>query len=150
MPVKIVDEIIVSVDKIEALREDVTEFRQDIRELNQAVQQLLISQHENRFTKEHVERVELAVTTGIKEIRGILDSQQNQINEINRTVFLHSKIWTGIMIAVGLLMAPSLGLLGWNYSQMEALKDRQVSQNTRLQLIEQKLELDPRDRPSHK
>lgn len=135
-----------SVDKIEALREDVTEFRQDMRQLSQAVQQLLVSQNENKFTKEHVERVEHAVTGGIKELNSILSGQQTQINEINKTVFLHSKIWTGIMIAVSLSLPTILGLLGWNYSQMEGLKDRQVQQNVRLTLIEQKLELDPRDR----
>ena len=143
-------EIIVSVDKIEALREDVTEFRQDVKELRVAVNALVVNQSENKFLKEHIERVELLLGSGFDKLNQTLTSQQTQINEINRTVFLHSKIWTGIMIAVGLLMAPSLGLLGWNYSQMEALKDRQVSQNTRLQLIEQKLDLDPRDRPVHK
>lgn len=135
-----------SADKIEALREDVNEFRQDMRAMSQAVQQLLISQNENRFTKEHVERVEVAVTTGIEKITQTIAMQQTQLNEINRTVFLHSKIWTGITIALGLLFAPTLGLLGWNNSQMEALKERQVSQNVRLTLIEQKLELDPRER----
>jgi predicted phage tail protein len=141
-----VDNITVSADKIEALREDVNEFRQDMRAMSQAVQQLLISQNENRFTKEHVERVEVAVTTGIEKITQTIAMQQTQLNEINRTVFLHSKIWTGITIALGLLFAPTLGLLGWNNSQMEALKERQVSQNVRLTLIEQKLELDPRER----
>lgn len=144
--VKIVGEIIVSTDKIEALREDVSEFRQDMRQLSQAVQQLLVAQNDNKFTKEHVERVELAVTTGIKELNVLLTSHQNQINEINKTVFLHSKIWTGIMIAVTLFLPTTLGLLGWNYSQMEGIKLRQDSQNVRLTLIEQKLELDPRDR----
>lgn len=139
-----------SVDKIEALREDVTEFRQDVKELRVAVNALVVNQSENKFLKEHIERVEVLLGNGFDKLSQTLNTQQTQINEINRTVFLHSKIWTGIMIAVGLLMAPSLGLLGWNYSQMEALKDRQVSQNTRLQLIEQKLELDPRDRPVHK
>jgi len=145
-----VSEITVSVDKIEALREDVTEFRQDVKELRVAVNALVVNQSENKFLKEHIERVEVLLGNGFDKLSQTLNTQQTQINEINRTVFLHSKIWTGIMIAVGLLMAPSLGLLGWNYSQMEALKDRQVSQNTRLQLIEQKLELDPRDRPAHK
>lgn len=135
-----------SADKIEALREDVNEFRQDMRAMSQAVQQLLVSQSENRFTKEHVERVEIAVTTGIEKLTQTISLQQTQLNEINRTVFLHSKIWTGITIALGLLFAPTLGLLGWNNSQMEALKERQVSQNVRLTLIEQKMELDPRDR----
>ena len=135
-----------SADKIEALREDVNEFRQDMRAMSQAVQQLLVSQSENRFTKEHVERVETAVTTGIEKLMQTISLQQTQLNEINRTVFLHSKIWTGITIALGLLFAPTLGLLGWNNSQMEALKERQVSQNVRLTLIEQKMELDPRDR----
>jgi len=141
-----VDNITVSADKIEALREDVNEFRQDMRAMSQAVQQLLVSQSENRFTKEHVERVETAVTTGIEKLTQTISLQQTQLNEINRTVFLHSKIWTGITIALGLLFAPTLGLLGWNNSQMEALKERQVSQNVRLTLIEQKMELDPRDR----
>jgi hypothetical protein len=145
-----VSEITVSVDKIEALREDVTEFRQDVKELRHAVNALVVNQSENKFLKEHIERVELLLTGGFDKLNQTLSSQQTQINEINRTVFLHSKIWMGIVIAVGMLMAPSLGLLGWNYSQMEALKDRQVLQNTRLQLIEQKLELDPRDRPVHK
>ena len=140
------DNITVSADKIEALREDVNEFRQDMRAMSQAVQQLLVSQSENRFTKEHVERVETAVTTGIEKLMQTISLQQTQLNEINRTVFLHSKIWTGITIALGLLFAPTLGLLGWNNSQMEALKERQVSQNVRLTLIEQKMELDPRDR----
>lgn len=140
------DEIIVSTDKIEALREDVSEFRQDMRQLSQAVQQLLVAQNDNKFTKEHVERVEQAVVTGIKELNVLLSSHQHQINEINKTVFLHSKIWTGIMIAVTLFLPTTLGLLGWNYSQMEGIKLRQDSQNVRLTLIEQKLDLDPRDR----
>lgn len=139
-----------SADKIEALREDVTEFRQDMRQLSQAVQQLLVAQNDNKFTKEHVERVEQAVTAGIKELQTIITAQQTQITDINKTVFLHSKGVTAIVVVVSLFLPSVLGLLGWNYSQMEALKDRQVSQNVRMTIIEQKLELDPRDRPVHK
>ncbi len=143
-------EIIVSVDKIEALREDVTEFRQDMKALNQAVQQLIINQNENKFTKEHVERVEVLLTTGIEKLNQTLSAQQQQITEIGKTVFLHSKGVTAMIVVISLFLPSVLGLLGWNYSQMEALKDRQVSQNVRLTLIEQKLDLDPRDRPVNK
>jgi len=145
-----VDDIIVSADKIEALREDVTEFRQDIRTLNQAVQQLIVNQSENKFTKEHVERVEVLLTTGIEKLNQTLSAQQQQISEIGKTVFLHSKGVTAMIVVISLFLPSVLGLLGWNYSQMESLKDRQVQQNVRLTLIEQKLELDPRDRPVHK
>jgi hypothetical protein len=145
-----VSEIIVSVDKIEALREDVTEFRQDMKALNQAVQQLIINQNENKFTKEHVERVEVLLTTGIEKLNQTLSAQQQQITEIGKTVFLHSKGVTAMIVVISLFLPSVLGLLGWNYSQMEALKDRQVSQNVRLTLIEQKLDLDPRDRPVNK
>jgi chromosome segregation ATPase len=145
-----VDDIIVSADKIEALREDVTEFRQDIRTLNQAVQQLIVNQSENKFTKEHVERVEVLLTTGIEKLNQTLSAQQAQISEIGKTVFLHSKGVTAVIVVISLFLPSVLGLLGWNYSQMESLKDRQVQQNVRLTLIEQKLELDPRDRPVHK
>ncbi len=144
------DDIIVSADKIEALREDVTEFRQDIRTLNQAVQQLIVNQSENKFTKEHVERVEVLLTTGIEKLNQTLSAQQAQISEIGKTVFLHSKGVTAVIVVISLFLPSVLGLLGWNYSQMESLKDRQVQQNVRLTLIEQKLELDPRDRPAHK
>lgn len=144
------DDIIVSADKIEALREDVTEFRQDIRTLNQAVQQLIVNQSENKFTKEHVERVEVLLTTGIEKLNQTLSAQQQQISEIGKTVFLHSKGVTAMIVVISLFLPSVLGLLGWNYSQMESLKDRQVQQNVRLTLIEQKLELDPRDRPVHK
>ncbi len=139
-----------SVDKIEALREDVTEFRQDMKALNQAVQQLIINQNENKFTKEHVERVEVLLTTGIEKLNQTLSAQQQQITEIGKTVFLHSKGVTAMIVVISLFLPSVLGLLGWNYSQMEALKDRQVSQNVRLTLIEQKLDLDPRDRPVNK
>lgn len=139
-----------SADKIEALREDVTEFRQDIRTLNQAVQQLIVNQSENKFTKEHVERVEVLLTTGIEKLNQTLSAQQQQISEIGKTVFLHSKGVTAMIVVISLFLPSVLGLLGWNYSQMESLKDRQVQQNVRLTLIEQKLELDPRDRPVHK
>lgn len=139
-----------SADKIEALREDVTEFRQDIRTLNQAVQQLIVNQSENKFTKEHVERVEVLLTTGIEKLNQTLSAQQQQISEIGKTVFLHSKGVTAMIVVISLFLPSVLGLLGWNYSQMESLKDRQVQQNVRLTLIEQKLELDPRDRPAHK
>lgn len=144
------DDIIVSADKIEALREDVTEFRQDIRTLNHAVQQLIVNQSENKFTKEHVERVEVLLTTGIEKLNQTLSAQQAQISEIGKTVFLHSKGVTAVIVVISLFLPSVLGLLGWNYSQMESLKDRQVQQNVRLTLIEQKLELDPRDRPVHK
>jgi len=140
----------VSADKIEALREDVTEFRQDIRTLNQAVQQLIVNQSENKFTKEHVERVEVLLTTGIEKLNQTLSAQQAQISEIGKTVFLHSKGVTAVIVVISLFLPSVLGLLGWNYSQMESLKDRQVQQNVRLTLIEQKLELDPRDRPVNK
>lgn len=139
-----------SVDKIEALREDVTEFRQDMKALNQAVQQLIINQNENKFTKEHVERVEVLLTTGIEKLNQTLSAQQLQITEIGKTVFLHSKGVTAVIVVISLFLPSVLGLLGWNYSQMEALKDRQTSQNVRLTLIEQKLDLDPRDRPVNK
>lgn len=139
-----------SADKIEALREDVTEFRQDIRTLNQAVQQLIVNQSENKFTKEHVERVEVLLTTGIEKLNQTLSAQQAQISEIGKTVFLHSKGVTAVIVVISLFLPSVLGLLGWNYSQMESLKDRQVQQNVRLTLIEQKLELDPRDRPVNK
>lgn len=137
-----------SADKIEGLREDVTEFRQDIRTLNQAVQQLIVNQSENKFTKEHVERVEALLTTGIDKLNQTLSAQQAQIAELSKTVFLHSKGVTAVIVVVTLFLPSVLGLLGWNYSQMEALKDRQVQQNVRLTIIEQKLELDPRDRQS--
>lgn len=139
-----------SADKIEALREDVTEFRQDIRTLNQAVQQLIVNQSENKFTKEHVERVEVLLTTGIEKLNQTLSAQQAQISEIGKTVFLHSKGVTAVIVVISLFLPSVLGLLGWNYSQMESLKDRQVQQNVRLTLIEQKLDLDPRDRPVNK